>query len=98
MEQALTKVLNEKSALQAENTALRAALELCRDTLEEIRSLQNDNTIAGQRIAQRAFFSAESARAAAGVSFWMKQMGGSTNSRHEFSDIPTCLHVRELPV
>jgi hypothetical protein len=36
MEQALTKVLNEKSALQAENAALRAALENILSDLEDI--------------------------------------------------------------
>lgn len=35
---------------------------------------------------------------AAGVAFWMKQMGGSPNSRHQFADIPEDLRVRELPV
>lgn len=35
---------------------------------------------------------------AAGVAFWMKQMGGATNSRHELADIPESLRVRELPV
>lgn len=34
----------------------------------------------------------------AGVAFWMKQMGGVTNSRHELVDIPEALRIRELPV
>ncbi len=34
----------------------------------------------------------------AGVAFWMKQMGGVTNSRHELADIPEHMRVRELPV
>lgn len=34
----------------------------------------------------------------AGVPFWMKQMGGATNSRHELNDIPEALRVRELPI
>ena len=33
----------------------------------------------------------------ANVPFWMKQGGGYPNSRHELSDIPTDLQIRELP-
>lgn len=32
-----------------------------------------------------------------GVKFWMKQMGGAVNSRHELTDLPEELRVRELP-
>jgi protein gp37 len=35
--------------------------------------------------------------AAAGVPFWMKQMGGAIDSRHELSDLPESLRIRELP-
>ncbi|HEY0966969.1 MAG TPA: DUF5131 family protein [Opitutaceae bacterium] len=34
----------------------------------------------------------------AGVPFWMKQMGGAVDSRHELSDIPEHLRVRQLPI
>jgi protein gp37 len=33
----------------------------------------------------------------AGVAFWMKQLGGHPNKRHELSDLPEVLRVRELP-
>ena len=33
----------------------------------------------------------------ANVPFWMKQGGGYPNSRHELSDIPADLQIRELP-
>ena len=33
----------------------------------------------------------------AGVPFWMKQMGGATDSRHELTDLPEHLRVRQLP-
>jgi protein gp37 len=32
-----------------------------------------------------------------GIAFWMKQMGGLVDSRHELADIPEPLRVRELP-
>lgn len=35
--------------------------------------------------------------AVAGVPFWMKQMGGVTDSRHELADLPEVLRVRCMP-
>jgi regulator of replication initiation timing len=49
MEQALTKVLNEKSALQAENAALRAALEAIEEATGDLMSdVEGDGLTARQ--------------------------------------------------
>jgi hypothetical protein len=31
------------------------------------------------------------------VAFWMKQAGGHPYARHELSDLPSDLQIRELP-
>ena len=36
--------------------------------------------------------------AAAGVAFWMKQLGGHPNKRHLLTDLPAGLRARELPI